>query len=44
MEAEGAIFAEVEDRQAFIDATASVYATYEAQFGDLIAALRAAAQ
>ena len=44
MEAEGAIFAEVEDRQAFIDATASVYETYEAQFGDLIAALREAAQ
>ncbi|SLN62891.1 2,3-diketo-L-gulonate-binding periplasmic protein YiaO precursor [Aquimixticola soesokkakensis] len=44
MAAEGAIFAEVEDRQAFIDATAPVYEKYEGQFGDLIATLREATQ
>lgn len=44
MEAEGATFAEVEDRQAFIDATASVYEQYEDQFGELISALREATQ
>lgn len=42
MEAEGAIFAEVADRQAFIDATAPVYAEYEGKFGDITAALREA--
>jgi len=44
MEAEGATFAEVEDRQAFIDATAGVYDQYEGDYGDLIGALREATQ
>ena len=44
MEAEGATFAEVEDRQAFIDATAGVYDQYEGDYSDLIGALREATQ
>lgn len=43
MEAEGVTFAEIEDRQAFIDATAPVYEGFEAQYPDLVAALREAA-
>jgi tripartite ATP-independent transporter DctP family solute receptor len=42
MEAEGAIFAEVEDRAAFIEATAPVYDAYAEQFPELVAALQAA--
>lgn len=43
MESEGAIFTEVEDRQAFVDATASVYDTYSARFPDFVPALLQAA-
>lgn len=39
MEAEGATFAEVDDRQAFIDATAPVYEEYSKKYPDLIKAL-----
>lgn len=38
--AEGVTLTEVTDRQAFIDATASVYDDYAAQFPDLVAKLR----
>ncbi|GGG83378.1 C4-dicarboxylate ABC transporter [Salipiger pallidus] len=44
MENEGATFAEVEDRQAFIDATAGVIEEYEGQYGEFIGALREATQ
>lgn len=43
MEAEGVTFGEIEDRQAFIDATAPVYEAFEAQYPELVAALREAA-
>ncbi|MDD7973498.1 TRAP transporter substrate-binding protein [Roseinatronobacter alkalisoli] len=43
MEGEGAIFATA-NREAFIDATASVYDKHAAQFPELVATLRAAAQ
>ncbi len=43
MEAEGAKFA-VANREAFVEATASVYDKYAAVYPDLVAALRAAAQ
>ena len=44
MEAEGAIFMDVEDRQAFIDATASVHDDVEEELGDFVTELREAAQ
>ena len=44
MEAEGAKFADVADRQAFIDATAGVYDEYTKKFGDIVGKLRAAAK
>jgi TRAP-type transport system periplasmic protein len=44
MEEEGAEFAQVEDRQAFIDATQPVYDRYAEQFPDIVAALREATQ
>jgi tripartite ATP-independent transporter DctP family solute receptor len=44
MEEEGATFTEVEDRQAFIDATASVYEDYAARMPEFVDALREAAQ
>jgi TRAP-type transport system periplasmic protein len=43
MEEAGVTVTEVEDRQAFVDATASVYETY-ARMPDVVAALREAAQ
>lgn len=42
MEAEGATFAEVENRQAFIDATAPTYDEYSKKFPELVKALREA--
>jgi TRAP-type transport system periplasmic protein len=44
MEGEGVTFAEVEDRQAFVDATASVYDAYAQQMPDVVAALREASR
>jgi tripartite ATP-independent transporter DctP family solute receptor len=44
MEGEGVTFTEVADRQAFIDATASVYESYAGRMPELVAALRDAAQ
>ena len=44
MEEEGAQFAEIEDRQAFIDATQPVYDRYAEQFPDIVSALREATQ
>ncbi|MEZ5653992.1 MAG: TRAP transporter substrate-binding protein [Burkholderiaceae bacterium] len=44
MEAEGAKFAEVQNRQAFIDATAGVYDESKKKFGGLVDKLRAAAK
>ena len=43
MKAEGVTFGEIKDRQAFIDATASVYADYEGRFPELVKVLREAA-
>lgn len=43
MEGEGVTFAEVEDRQAFVDATASVYDTYAERFPNFVPALLEAA-
>ncbi|UFM66984.1 TRAP transporter substrate-binding protein (plasmid) [Paracoccus sp. MA] len=43
LEAEGAIVTELEDRQAFIDATAGVYDEYRARFPELVDAIIAEA-
>jgi TRAP-type transport system periplasmic protein len=44
LEEEGVTVTEVEDRQAFVDATASVYENYAQRMPDVVAALREAAQ
>ncbi|WMT91881.1 TRAP transporter substrate-binding protein [Pelagibacterium sp. H642] len=44
MEEEGTTFTEVEDRQAFVDATASVYDTYAERFPNFVPALLEAAE